>query len=194
MSTGQCGAIAVLLSHGADVNAADAGGKVPLHFAANFAQRDALELLLAQPRAAIDARRFYYGTTPLHFAAQRGSVPAVRLLVRRGADVAARDRWGRDAVAHARRWGRRDAAAFLGACKAAGGTWDRYVRAPRSALLLLRHLCERGRATPPPGLLDGLFGPTRVHRRAHHRLPPRPALPKEVFWLVVSFWRSGRDP
>jgi len=193
-TTGQCGAIEALLAGGADADAADAGGKVPLHFAANFAQSGALALLLARGGARVDARRTFYGTSPLMFAAQKGAVAALRLLVRRGADCRARDRWGRDAAAHARRWGRRDAAAFLAACKAAGGTWDRYVRAPRVALLVLRAQCERGRATPPPGVLDGLFGPTRARRRAPHRRPAPPALPREVFWLVLSYWRSDRDP
>lgn len=55
------------------------------------------------------------------------------------------------------------------------GGWKLYVRAPRVALVILRRLCERDRAHPPPEL-------TRLF-----------ALDKFIFWRVLSFWRCDRD-
>ena len=49
------------------------------------------------------------------------------------------------------------------------------MRAPRVALVVLRRLCEKDRARPPPELAY-LF-----------------ALDKFIFWRVLSFWRSDRD-
>jgi hypothetical protein len=62
----------------------------------------------------------------------------------------------------------------------AAGGWKPYSNAPRVELVQLRDLCERDRATPPPdSILERLFDVA--------------ALPKEVFWHVISFWRSSRD-
>ena len=57
----------------------------------------------------------------------------------------------------------------------AAGGWKPYVRAPRVSLVVLRRLCEKERARPPPELAC-LF-----------------ALDKFIFWRVLSFWRSDRD-
>ena len=57
----------------------------------------------------------------------------------------------------------------------AAGGWKPYVRAPRVSLVVLRRLCEKERARPPPELAR-LF-----------------ALDKFIFWRVLSFWRSDRD-
>ena len=57
----------------------------------------------------------------------------------------------------------------------AAGSWKLYVRAPRVALVVLRRLCEKEHARPPPELAR-LF-----------------ALDKFIFWRVLSFWRSDRD-
>ena len=52
---------------------------------------------------------------------------------------------------------------------------DLLDRAPRAALVVLRRLCEKDRARPPPELAR-LF-----------------ALDKFILWRVLSFWRSDRD-
>ena len=57
----------------------------------------------------------------------------------------------------------------------AAGGWKPYVRAPRVSLVVLRRLCEKERARPPPELAR-LF-----------------ALDKFIFWRVLSFWRSERE-
>jgi len=64
----------------------------------------------------------------------------------------------------------------------------RYYNEPRVQLMLLRQLCDRGRATPPPmalspeaAIFDRLFG-----------MSPR-TIPKEVLQNVLSYWRTNLD-
>ena len=63
---------------------------------------------------------------------------------------------------------------FITNVRRAGG-WKPFVRASRVSLVVLRSLCEKGRARPPPELTC-LF-----------------ALDKFIFWRVLSFWRTDRD-
>ena len=80
-------------------------------------------------------------------------------------------------------------------------TFDRYVRDPRARLLALRHFCAEGFATPPSGdVLERLFpaaapvGAGRRTRAARQRARvAQTALPKEVFYHVLKFWRTRRD-
>ena len=58
----------------------------------------------------------------------------------------------------------------------AAGSWKRYANEPRVQLLMLRCLCAKGRAAPPPGMVANLL-----------------ALPTAIFWSVLSFWRTSRD-
>ncbi len=53
--------------------------------------------------------------------------------------------------------------------------WKPFVRAPRVSLVVLRRLCEKQRARPPPELAR-LF-----------------ALDKFIFWRVLAYWRTDRD-
>ena len=57
----------------------------------------------------------------------------------------------------------------------AAGGWLKYTLPPRKDMLVLRELCEKDRAKPPAEF-ERLF-----------------ALPKGVFWRVISFWRSHLD-
>ena len=159
------------------------------------------------------------GTTPLMMAADGLSdklLDMLRLLLSIGASLDARNDKGDDAEAHARRCASRlrsygqghgvtaaraDAAAdFLATVRAAGG-WRAYIRAPRARLLAHRSLCENGRAIAPEGtILERLFAPkpppvhaqdTPAVKRAARNA--RTALPKEIFWHVLKFWRCDRD-
>jgi len=58
----------------------------------------------------------------------------------------------------------------------AAGSWKRYANEPRVQLLMLRCLCAKGRAFPPAGVLENLL-----------------ALPTEIFWSVLTSWRTSRD-
>ena len=65
----------------------------------------------------------------------------------------------------------------------AAGSFKRYANAPRLDVVVLQALCAKGRATPPP-VLARLF-PTST-KSVH--------LPKELFWRILSYWRTDRDP
>ena len=65
----------------------------------------------------------------------------------------------------------------------AAGSFKRYANAPRLDVVVLQALCAKGRATPPP-ILARLF-PTSTKS---------PHLPKEIFWRILSYWRTDRDP
>ena len=90
--------------------------------------------------------------------------------------------------------------AFLRAVKAAG-SYKAYARAPRIELVRLRSLCARRRATPPPDpILERLFDTPAFERNLVPECPhtkaargAAPPLPNEVFWHVLSFWRTSRD-
>ncbi|KAH8077314.1 hypothetical protein JL720_10032 [Aureococcus anophagefferens] len=117
-----------------------------------------------------------------------------KLLLSRGASLDVRNNYGDDPEALARRRGRTAVADVLAAVRTVGG-WVAYVAALRVQLRVLRILCEKGRAVAPPGLLARLF-PCETERRASLRSARNaPAeLPQEVFWHIVKFWRSDRDP
>jgi Ankyrin repeats (3 copies)/Ankyrin repeat len=79
-----------LLTHGADVHAATAGGFTPLHMAAFSTCTPCVQLLL-HAGARVQAATLKHGTTPLHM-----SRPETRAaLLAAGADIAARDKLGR---------------------------------------------------------------------------------------------------
>jgi hypothetical protein len=194
---GHCETMRFLLDHGASVNATGGVGCTALSGAAYWGKHDAAVLLLDRG-AQIDLAD-NRGCTPLISAAFDGNCDMIRLFLSRGADLAARNNFGRDAEAQAREWNKDEAAALLADVRLAGG-WDAYLRYPRKRLLALRVLCGRGRAKTDDDLLLHLFpwhpppknGPTtRAARRA--RAPQAAQLPKEVFWLVLKFWRSDRD-
>jgi hypothetical protein len=81
---------------------------------------------------------------------------------------------------------------FIRELKSAG-SWKAYKRQPRVELVRLRSLCARGRATPPPEL-ERLFDcPSSATTKKPKAARAARPLPNEVFWHVLSFWRSSRD-
>jgi len=82
---------ASLLERGADPNAADADGQVPLFLALRDGAPRVALALLASPRLVVDAPN-RAGETALMIAALRGEVDFVRRLLERGAQVN-RDGW-----------------------------------------------------------------------------------------------------
>lgn len=94
----------LLMSHGADPCMADAAGVTPLHIVCGLpVDEDAeegsaatLAALLSRPDRigrGMDALDTERGYAPLHAAARRNNAPAVRVLVRAGADVYVRARY-----------------------------------------------------------------------------------------------------
>ena len=101
-----------------DVNARDHDGAAALHAAAEAGVGAAAVDLLVDKRADV-ALRTNYDDTALHLAAREGHLAAARLLVARGADVRATNRFGRTALGDAA--DSPDVAAFLEAAGAADG-------------------------------------------------------------------------
>ena len=157
--------------------------------------------LLLDAGAEIDIRDVSF-QTPLMSAASEGHFDVTRLLVSRGANIRAIAN-DENAYGIASGNGKVDCANFLFAVLEAGD-WPAYVaylRQPRIDLLMLRLLCQDGRAAAPAGtVLERLFAPPppeparRFSRSAaRRRSVARTTLPKEVFWHVASFWRCDRD-
>ncbi len=166
--------------------------------------------LLLKHGAAVDARTTKNSMTPLMVAAKYSgfvSLGRVRELLAGGADLDAVNARGRNAEAiarkrlskelytgegipeHPRRCRRPgDVEAFLAllADVRAAGSWKRYANEPRVQLIVLRKLAESGRAVATRGILTRLFAPRR-------RLMIS-ALPDVLFWKILEFWRTDRDP
>ena len=91
-STGNARVVNLLLGVGADVKAANSGGRTAAHYAASKGHAAILKLLL-DSGARVSAKDSV-GATPLHRAAAAGHVPAIRLLLAEGADIEACDKQG----------------------------------------------------------------------------------------------------
>ena len=165
----------------------------PLHYAACSGQVAIAEVLL-DLGADIGqmsgehwmADDFMGQMPPLHLAAMHSRPNMIRFLLSRGAALHATNSDGQTAeqkAAPSRFFPvPSDAYILLRDVRLAGG-WQRYVKAPRKSLLVLRELCARGRAAPPStrstALLAALFDST--------------SLPKPIFWHVLGYWRSSCD-
>ena len=75
--------VSLLLKVGADVDARDAGGWTPLHWASATGRETVVRLLLDKG-ADVNATKTF-GKTPLHIASERGHASIVRLLREAGA-------------------------------------------------------------------------------------------------------------
>ena len=71
----------------------------------------------------------------------------------------------------------------------AAGSWKRYAAEPRVQLVVLRKLAESGRAVATRGVATRLFAPRRRVQAMGSR-----ALPDVLFWKILEFWRTDRDP
>ena len=78
---------------------------------------------------------------------------------------------------------------FIAKVKRAGG-WKPFALEPRLGLLVLRALCEQRRAAPPEKSVDTEQPATAASASVIARLF---GVPKEVFWIVLSYWNPFRD-
>jgi len=88
---------AALLESGADVNARARGGVTALHLAADAGDAGLVTLLLTRG-AAVDPLLSLWQATPAHLAVAREHGHIVSLLQQAGADLAARDSYGRSVM------------------------------------------------------------------------------------------------
>ena len=117
-------------------------------------------------------RERWFGTkmVPLRDAVVHNNKDVVHLLLSRGAKTDWYEQLWRPLAGIPPSNSRKLVAVVL----AAGG-WRKYTLPPRKDMLVLRELCEKDRAKPSAPF-ERLF-----------------ALPKGVFWRVISFWRSHLD-
>ena len=115
------GIIQLLLDNKADVHIVNMGGITPLHTAVAFrADPSAVETLIrAGALVNLKTLESFDGWTPLHGAAARGSAETIEVLLKHGADPAAKDGQGMTALQVAERHGFADAAKVLRASVAA---------------------------------------------------------------------------
>src|SRR6267142_81384 len=85
----------------------------PLHYAAFFGLHDAIELLAIADSQDLNSQSFYQNSTPLHLVAREGHVKVARFLVKRGADMEARDSSGRTPLHKVSEWGHVELARLL---------------------------------------------------------------------------------
>jgi hypothetical protein len=87
--TGDVSAVYAFVADGVDINAADADGLTPLHWAADSAEAETAQQLLALGANA--NARDHAGRTPLHYAARAGQSSIVEQLFAHGASISAAD-------------------------------------------------------------------------------------------------------
>ena len=92
-----------LIEHGANVNAADTGGRISLHQAAATNNSKMVDFLLG--KGAHVRAKDKYNLTPLHYAAYRNAVSAAKLLIVYGANVRSRDDAGETPLDYAKEQG-----------------------------------------------------------------------------------------
>jgi len=103
----------LLFEYRCDASLFDRDGRSALHFAALSGQAGVIALLCDQHSTDINGATRQDGFTPLHFAAARGSLSAVKALREHGADIAAEDRRGATALHLAMKPGRLDVVNYL---------------------------------------------------------------------------------
>ncbi len=93
---------AKLIENGANVNAQDSSGLLPLHFAAKYGSINTAKALLAKS-ARINSQSTETGGTALHVAAKEGNIEMVKLLVEKGASPVFENSYGETPITIAER-------------------------------------------------------------------------------------------
>ena len=199
--------IRLLLARGADVNRLDWLSKTPVFQSIDRTVIDiaTVELLLAHGADVnLNCGERFDRMSPLIVAVSQPS--CVRLLLRNGGDITHRvvssnhttEEHARacvNVVHHPdRRGGYAASANLLEAVRLAGG-WPDYFLRSHKICLVLRTLCQRGRAiraAGTPAVLVRIFGaPGVVRHRTRaaraHDVGRAGGLPDAIFWIVLEF-------
>jgi ankyrin repeat protein len=155
---------ALLLGLGADPNAADGAGHVPLYTAGNRPVRRGsrnvetggeLVRVLVRCGAEVDTRGGVKECAPLHMAARRGNLGVAAALLEAGADLEIRDAGGDTPLRRAVNCGKPEMAAFLLAHgadpRARGSRGLTPVEAARGAAMRAVLAAGDGATTTPDG-------------------------------------------
>ncbi|KAM3859300.1 myotrophin [Diretmus argenteus] len=95
LKTGDLEEVTELLRKTEDVNRTLEGGRMPLHYAADYGQAEMLEFLLAKGAKVNAADK--HGITPLFSAIYEGHLSCVKILLEKGADKELKGPDGRSA-------------------------------------------------------------------------------------------------
>jgi ankyrin repeat protein len=167
--------VALLIRHGAGLEARTRQGFTALHFAAREGELESARLLLdagtdvnirSQPDAAVRGRGPTYtatisaGSTPLLVATVRGQVPLALFLLERGADPNVEDAGFTPLHWAATTWENDLANPNFGFIDPIGGIPDRQAKLQLVKALLARGANPQARITkPPPGFGGGYLEP-----------------------------------
>lgn len=111
--TGNIGTARIILETGVDINAADGLNSTPLVAAVTRGQRSSIEFLL-ESGAEINKGCGMYEMKPIHEAIASAPEAIIRLLIRRGCDLEARDASGQTPIHTACKWnGKKENVALL---------------------------------------------------------------------------------
>ena len=109
--SGDRNTVLTMIAQGADVNAPEANGTTPLHYAVYNEDADLVERLIKAGAKVSVANDF--GSTPMAEAAVVGNAAIIKILLKGGADVNSRNREGQTVLMAVARTGRIDAAKLL---------------------------------------------------------------------------------
>lgn len=96
-----------LVKYGGNVNAQNTDGFSVLHRAVESENLDIIDLLIDEG-ATVDIRDFGGGVTPLHFSILLEKIKATRFLIRKGADVTLKNKYGTSSLDMAQHTGNRE--------------------------------------------------------------------------------------
>ena len=122
----------------------------PLHYAAFCGLQDIAEILAIEHAQDVSSQSIDDGSSPLHLSSRRGHIDTVRMLIERGADVSAQNKYGSTALHWALMNGHVDLARMLIKCGAdvsaqeKDGSAALHLASKKGHVDLARMLIERG--------------------------------------------------
>jgi len=157
----------------------------PLHYAAFCGLSDIVKFLAVEHSEDVNSRSFTGGETPLHLNSRSGYVDVARILIKHGADVAARDEDGWTPLHQASEWGHVDVAQLLIEHGADAAAKDNHGSAP------LHRASEWGHVDVARILIE--HGADAAAQDEHGWTPFRWAFERDYVGLARLFFEHGTD-